>query len=134
MTALVVESDPLFSSQIRTVLGRHGIESSVVRSVTDALRRASETDFDYVISDIVFPGKTGFDLLSRLKNRGTKRPAPICIIYSTDGRLSRFGDEKYSLRVAANFFGADLSVSREKLICELDAYLSEKLIMERRRL
>lgn len=65
---LVVEDSRTQAEALRALLAEHGYRVEVVLDGDAALRRASEIEFDLVLSDILMPGVCGYDLCRRLKD------------------------------------------------------------------
>jgi DNA-binding response OmpR family regulator len=72
--ALLVDDDPAIGQVVCDALGRadFGVELVGDAHAADAILRG--TEYDLVILDIGLPGMDGFDLLQRLRRRGSRVP------------------------------------------------------------
>ena len=52
---------------MKLMLERRGYDITVAHSASQAVEKASETDFDLIISDIGLPDRTGYELMSELR-------------------------------------------------------------------
>lgn len=81
---LVVDDETDTVSLIEMTLGLAGYQVSSVTHGDEALKKLSEDQFDVVLLDIMMPGISGFDVLTRL--RGGPTPLPPVIILTARGR------------------------------------------------
>lgn len=79
---LVVEDSPTQADLLRLTLEAEGY---VVESVPDAeqgFERVRNADFDLVISDVVMPGQSGYDLCRRIKDDAGTGQVPVLLLTS----------------------------------------------------
>ena len=76
MTVLVVDDSEDTTEMVRHLLEIGGAVVSVATSGFDALRLASENEFDVVLSDISMPEMDGFQFLSKLRELPGKQDLP----------------------------------------------------------
>ena len=88
---LVVEDDPMMCDLLREVLERAGHRVLVAESPAAALELASSQSVDLLISDVIMPGMTGFDLAAKLRASGG-RPRVIFMSGYTDQILADRGE------------------------------------------
>jgi two-component system OmpR family response regulator len=74
MRVLVVEDEIKMAGLLRRGLVEEGLAVDVAGSGEDALIRASATDYDAIVLDVMLPGISGFDTCKRLRERGTWSP------------------------------------------------------------
>ncbi|HTR05020.1 MAG TPA: response regulator transcription factor [Thermoanaerobaculia bacterium] len=74
MRVLVVEDDLHMASLLGRVLRESGYAVDLVGDGTAAVERASATDYDLVILDILLPGLDGFGVCRRLRAAGSSTP------------------------------------------------------------
>jgi len=68
MKILVVDDEPMTLTVLSKKLTDKGYSVSAVDNSFDALKVIEEQKVDLIISDIVMPGMSGFNLLTMLKN------------------------------------------------------------------
>jgi|SRR6185312_13382051 len=68
MKILVVDDEPMTLTVLSKKLTDKGYNVSAVDNSFDALKVIEEQKVDLIISDIVMPGMSGFNLLTMLKN------------------------------------------------------------------
>lgn len=74
LRVLVVDDDPVVRERLAFHLDDWGHEASLAGSARSAVRRIGELRPDVVITDVVFPDSSGFDLLRELKARDAALP------------------------------------------------------------
>lgn len=74
---LVVEDEPTLARLLSYNLSQEGYETKVVDHGGDGLQVALSQDFDLIILDIMLPGLNGFEILSKLRQKGNKTPVII---------------------------------------------------------
>jgi DNA-binding response OmpR family regulator len=85
---LIVEDEPAIAESVAYALRRDGFETETVHGVQDAeLRVNDETPFDLLVLDLMLPDGSGFDLLHRLRHRGSQ--LPIIVLSSRDDEADR---------------------------------------------
>ena len=83
MRILVVEDSPTQAEEVRLILESEGFQVETAGDAQAALDRIGRSSpFDLVISDIVMPGLSGYDLCSRLKSDGRTKRIPILLLTS----------------------------------------------------
>ncbi len=58
-------------------LTQEGYETKVIDHGSDGLQAALQQQFDLIVLDIMLPGMNGFDILSKLRQKGNKTPVII---------------------------------------------------------
>lgn len=79
---LVVEDSPTQAAALAALLESADYEVDVARSADAALTRLAGCTFDLVISDVVMPGMSGYDLSRTIKEREDLRDIPIVLLTS----------------------------------------------------
>ena len=77
MRILVVEDEPLVSSQLKAALQRAGYAVDVADNGRDALFMGCEHPFDLALVDIGLPGMTGLEVVARWREQGRRFPVLI---------------------------------------------------------
>lgn len=115
MKILVVDDDVLVQTSISKKLYEMGHEVTQMSNGLKALQIVKEEKFDLIISDIIMPGLSGFDLLNLLK-RFYLNKVPIIIMSS----LSEKEMINLSFELGANNF-----ISKPINFKELDKKMNE---------
>ncbi|NOU92377.1 response regulator [Paenibacillus sp. LMG 31456] len=76
-TILVIEDEPTLARLLSYNLSQDGYETKVVDNGSDGLQIALQQSFDLIILDIMLPGMNGFEILSKLRQKGNKTPVVI---------------------------------------------------------
>ena len=79
---LIVEDSPTQAEAVRSLLDDAGYVVFVARSGSDALHALREQVVDLVISDVIMPGMSGFDLCRALRNDASLADIPFIILTS----------------------------------------------------
>jgi len=72
---LLVDDDPALLRTMQRLFERFGAQVEAVESGARALERASNRDFDVIITDMRMPGMTGYQLLKELARTLPRLPA-----------------------------------------------------------
>jgi two-component system OmpR family response regulator len=82
MRVLVVEDEIKMASLVRRGLVEEGLAVDVAGSGEDALVRASATEYDAIVLDVMLPGISGFETCRQLREKGTW--APVLMLTARD--------------------------------------------------
>lgn len=96
-TLLFVDDEQSFLSAVRRLLRRHMDlwRPLFAQSADQALELTGQHPVDVIISDVMMPGKTGFDLLEALQASPKTRNIPVIILTGAlDSRLKRIALDK----------------------------------------
>jgi len=77
---LVVEDSPTQAEKLQMILEGDGLEARVAHDGRDALAMLEDEAFDMVVSDIVMPGMSGYDLCRGIKERAGLRNVPVILL------------------------------------------------------
>ncbi len=80
MRALVVEDSPTQAEQIRLLLESEGYDAQTAPDGSAGLDRIDQSEFDVVISDILMPGISGYELCRRVRSDPKKRDTAIILL------------------------------------------------------
>lgn len=83
---LVVDDSPTQVEASRSLLEQQGYEVVTAQSGEEALELAGRQAFDLVLTDVVMPGMSGFDLCRRLKQTGSPPPPVVLLTSLADPR------------------------------------------------
>jgi two-component system alkaline phosphatase synthesis response regulator PhoP len=113
-TILVVEDEPTLARLLSYNLSQDGYETKVADHGNEGLQLALQQSFDLIILDIMLPGINGFEILSKLRQKGNKTPVIILtarnaedevvkgLKYGADDYITKpFGVAELLARVAA---------------------------------
>src|ERR1051325_10939716 len=79
---LVVEDSPTQAQQLSLILASEQLDVEMAASAEQGWLRFQTSDFDLVISDIVLPGMSGYELCHQVKNHSTKSDVPVILLTS----------------------------------------------------
>jgi two-component system OmpR family response regulator len=79
---LVVEDEIKMASLLRRGLAEEGLAVDVAGSGEDALIRASATEYDAIVLDVMLPGISGFETCRQMREKGTW--APVLMLTARD--------------------------------------------------
>ncbi|HWY88080.1 MAG TPA: response regulator [Gemmataceae bacterium] len=77
---LVVEDSPTQAQQLACVLEDAGFEVDTVADAEQGLATLTRTRFELVLSDLMLPGMSGFDLCRRIKADREQRCTPVVLL------------------------------------------------------
>ena len=83
---LVVEDSRIEAEVLYRVL-QHDYEVTVAVTAEDALERLGDRDFSLVLTDVVMPGQTGYDLCQVIKSHPARRRIPVVLLTGLTGPL-----------------------------------------------
>lgn len=111
---LIVEDEPTLARLLSYNLTQEGYEIKVIDHGWDGYQAAAQATFDLIILDIMLPGMNGFEILSKLRQKGLKTPIIILtarnaeeevvqgLKYGADDYITKpFGVAELLARVAA---------------------------------
>lgn len=85
-TVLVVDDEPALRDFLEDLLKMERYRVITAKSVEEALTEIEQRKIDVVVSDIVMPGKSGFDLLVEIKDKYPH--IPVILITGFSGKYS----------------------------------------------
>jgi two-component system, sensor histidine kinase and response regulator len=77
---LAVEDSPTQANQLALTLRAEGFEVEIATDGTEGLARCIAEPFDVVLSDIVMPGLSGYDLCRAIKDNPRTRDVPVILL------------------------------------------------------
>lgn len=83
---LVVDDSPTQVEAARGLLEHYGYEVSIARTGEEALDLVSRERFDLVLSDVVMPGMSGYELCRKIKDTVAEPPAVVLLTSLNDPR------------------------------------------------
>jgi len=118
---LVVEDDAALRESVALLLSSGEVEISTAATVAEALALLGERTFDCVVTDLVLPDQSGFDLLEAMAG-GDRYSVPPVIVY-TGRALSP--DEEHRLRKYSRSIIVKGARSPERLLDEVTLFLHQ---------
>lgn len=113
---LVIEDEPTLARLLSYNLSQEGYETQVVDHGSDGLQAAMQQQFDLIVLDIMLPGMNGFEILSKLRQKGNKTPVIILTARNAEDEV-----------VQGLKFGADDYITKPFGVAELLARVSAVL-------
>ena len=83
-SVLVVDDDPSVRELLRETLVHAGYHALLASDGEEGIRLAIECEPDVIILDLMMPGMTGFDVMSRLRQHPTATDIPIIVYTAKD--------------------------------------------------
>ncbi len=77
---LLVEDSPTQAAELHLILDSEGFEVEIAPDAEAALRRLRAVPFDLVVSDIVMPGMSGYELCRAVKSSPETRDLPVILL------------------------------------------------------
>jgi len=74
---LVIEDEPTLARLLSYNLTQEGYETTVASHGGDGLEAALRQPFDLILLDIMLPGLSGFEILTKLRQQGVRTPVII---------------------------------------------------------
>lgn len=90
---LIVEDDENIARMIEATLSMVGYRCDGCADGSEAVRRILEGSYDLILLDVMLPGMDGFEILTKIKNKGT----PVIFLTA----LQDVGDKVKGLRLGA---------------------------------
>src|SRR6266436_591078 len=79
---LVVEDSPTQAQELLLILASDECDVQIATNAERGLVLFQTLEFDLVITDIVLPGMSGFELCEQIKNHSTKGDVPVILLTS----------------------------------------------------
>lgn len=77
---LVVDDDPVNLQVVTSILDDKRFDIRTVLSPTEALQKLSHSDWDLLITDVMMPGMTGYELTKKMRRRFSLTELPIILL------------------------------------------------------
>ena len=77
---LIVEDSPTQAEQLRIILESNGFEVETAVNGEEALDRFHRSRFDMVITDILMPGISGYDVCRKIKSEPEGKQVPVILL------------------------------------------------------
>ncbi|MEB3100524.1 response regulator transcription factor [Ferviditalea candida] len=113
---LVIEDEPTLSRLLSYNLSQEGYDTKIVENGGEGFQEALDNPYDLIILDIMLPGMNGFEVLSKLRQKGNLTPVIIL--------TARTAEEEI---VQGLKYGADDYITKPFGVAELHARVSAVL-------
>jgi DNA-binding response OmpR family regulator len=107
---LLLQDDAILSQTIQTALQSEGFDIIIVKDGKEALKRASNEDFNLYLLDVNIPYTEGFDLIAKLRKNLDATPAFFITALKDLGGLSEAYDSGIDNYIKKPFETSDLTV------------------------
>ena len=117
LDVLVLDDSEDTTEMLRHLLEQNGAFVTTATNGVDALRIASEREFDIVLSDISMPGMDGFEFVRRLRELPGKKDVPVLALtgFGRPEDISRAQNEGFFSHLTKPFDLGALSQILEKI-------------------
>jgi PAS domain S-box-containing protein len=85
---LIVEDSPTQAERLRFILEEEGFQVGSATTAEEALKLAEETRYDLILSDVVMPGQSGYELCRKIKSLPTARRTPVILLTTLDNPMA----------------------------------------------
>lgn len=89
MRILVVEDSPTQAAEVAFILEDGGFEVDLAADGVEGLARVEQQAFDLVLSDVLMPNMTGYELCQKIKERSSDIPVFLCTTLNRDVDILR---------------------------------------------
>ena len=83
---LVVDDDPMVNTLMCVSLREAGFDVVAAASGAEALDRLAEAIPDVIVSDVMMPGLSGFELIGRIRSQSALRSVPLLFVTTRSGQ------------------------------------------------
>lgn len=125
---LIVEDSPTQAEQLRLILGEQAYETQIAVSAEIALDLFDQSEFDVVLSDVVMPGMSGYELCRQIKALPRGKETPVVLLTTLNLPM----DVIRGLECGADNF-ITKPYEPEYLLSRLKAILANKAIRSERK-
>lgn len=102
-------------------LNQEGFETFVLNDGKGVLDYLINNHVDLILSDIIMPGKKGFDVLEELRSNKSTMNIPVTVL----SKLSSDSGINKALKLGANEFANKMDFSFEEIITKVKTYLPQ---------
>lgn len=117
---LVIEDDPFYFNIYKMKLAKEGIRAEVALNADAGLAVARKEKPALILTDLVMPGKDGFEVLKELKADPTLRDVPV-IVFSN---LSQEEDMRRAKELGALEYVVKANISIQEMIEKVKSNLA----------
>jgi twitching motility two-component system response regulator PilH len=115
---LIVDDSPTEVHVLKTMLEKHGFETSSATSGEEGIEKAKQEKPDVILMDVVMPGLNGFQATRQLTRDPDTNSIPIIIVTTKDQET----DKVWGLRQGAKDY-VTKPASEQELVSKIQAVL-----------
>lgn len=128
---LVVDDDPINLQVIRSIFSGETFKMTTVLSGAEALEKMNQTTWDLVITDVMMPQMTGYELVEKLRERFSLSELPIILLTARASET----EIEYGFSIGANDYvtkpvAAVELTSRVHTLLDMKTSADDRLEME----
>jgi DNA-binding response OmpR family regulator len=113
---LIVDDEPLIRDALAFKLTKDGYDVETAEDGEKAIEMTEETTYDIIISDVMMPFVSGFELLKTLKERGIEAPVLLLTSLNSESAVLKAFDLGADDFMTKPFSPNELSVRIKKLL------------------
>ena len=113
---LIVDDEPLIRDALAFKLTKEGYFVETAEDGEKAIEILDQESFDIIISDVMMPFVSGFELLQILKERGTEAPILMLTSLNSESAIHKALDLGADDFMTKPFSPKDLSIRIKKLL------------------
>jgi DNA-binding response OmpR family regulator len=113
---LIVDDEPLIRDALAFKLTKDGYDVDTAEDGEKAIQKIESEEYDIIISDIMMPFISGFELVKILKERGTDAPVLMLTSLNSETAVLKAFDHGADDFMTKPFSPNELSVRIKKLL------------------
>ncbi len=122
MKILIVEDEEMLARALAEKFGKSGFDTAIAHTGNTALKMAGEYKPDVILLDILLPGKSGIQVLRRLKAIKKLAKTPVVIL----SNFSQEIDIKHALEIGARDYIIKTQYPLSQLVERIKTIVSVK--------
>jgi CheY-like chemotaxis protein len=115
----VVEDDPAILKLISATLRRAGMQVDAVASGADALQRLGTSRYQVVLTDLMMPGVSGWEVIQWLREHAERRPQSLIVVTAAGRGVLTALDKEVVNAVVLKPFDLGLLAAYVRACCDL---------------
>ncbi|RME63248.1 MAG: response regulator [Caldilineae bacterium] len=117
---LIVDDEEKLSRFVSMCLSRIGYETTTCTSAGEARRRLEDEDWTLVLTDLMMPDETGFQLIAWLQEHRPQLPVVVITAHSTQSIQGQVAQARVAGFLNKPFTLKDLYATVEKALAPVD--------------
>lgn len=119
---LFVEDDKFLVRIYSAKLKREGLESDLLESGVEVVKKLTEGGFGLVVLDLIMPEKDGFETLKEIMLNENTKNVPVMVLTA----LNSEKDKSSCLEMGAKEYLVKTDISFREILEKIKGYLGEK--------